>query len=107
MVFLLIAMLFLLATAIFVFQNNAVVTVQFLHWSSPELLLAVVILVAVFAGSLIAFFLDSYRFFRVAKRIRVLYQENEKLQRERDKLLEELNQMKRESSVSPDQSSEG
>jgi uncharacterized integral membrane protein len=42
MVFLLIAMLFLLATAIFVFQNNAVVTVQFLHWSSPELLLAVV-----------------------------------------------------------------
>lgn len=81
-VYLLGALLFLVALAVFVFQNTAVVTVHFLNWVSPDVSLAVVALIAACAGALVTFLVDSFRYFKVAKRIKELTSMNKKLQNE-------------------------
>lgn len=84
--FLLGALFFLLAIAIFVFQNTAQVAVSFLKWSSPEISLAVVVLVAACTGALITFLIDMFRQFKIAMRINELNEQNRKLQKKIAKL---------------------
>lgn len=90
-IYLISALLFLLAIAIFVFQNTAVVTVKFLSWISPEISLAVVVLIAVFAGALITFLVNTFRSFKIARQTREIMAENRRLQNEINKLNPEKN----------------
>lgn len=55
------ALIFVIAMLIFVFQNQQPVTVTFITWVSPEISLAVVVLLAAFSGALITFLMDSFR----------------------------------------------
>lgn len=77
------------AIAIFVFQNNTQVAIQFLTWTSPKISLALVALIAACGGALITFFLDGMRYIKTAKKFREVTAENKKLNRE-------LNQYRRE-----------
>jgi len=88
--FLLGAFVFLSAVVVFIFQNNTEVTVHFLTWSSPEVSLAVVLLVGVCAGVLLTLMLDTYRYFKIAKKIKTLSNENKKLDKEVERLQREL-----------------
>jgi uncharacterized integral membrane protein len=81
-VYLLGALLFFGMLAVFIFQNTALVTVHFIKWSSPDVSLAVVVLVAACAGALVTFLIDSFRFFKITKKTRDLTNINQKLQRE-------------------------
>lgn len=83
------AILFLVAVVVFVFQNTVPVSVHFLKWISPEVSLAVVALVAACTGAIITFLVDSFRQFKIAKRIKELGGENHKLQKELVKANEE------------------
>jgi uncharacterized integral membrane protein len=80
------ALLFVIALVVFVFQNTAVVTVHFLNWVSPDISLAVVALIAACAGALVTFMVDSFRYFKIAKRIKELTSMNKKLQAETNDL---------------------
>jgi len=68
------------------FQNTSVVTIHFLNWTSPDISLAVVVLIAACAGALITFLLNSVRYFKLAKKIKELTTVNKKLQKELDNL---------------------
>lgn len=76
------ALVFILGVAIFVFQNTAEVTVHFLSWTSPRVSLAVVVLIAALSGAVITFLIDSFRQFKIARKIKELTQENRKLQKQ-------------------------
>lgn len=76
------ALLFILGVAVFVFQNTAEVTVHFLNWTSPKVSLAVVVLIAALSGAVITFLIDSFRQFKIARRIKELTQENRRLQKQ-------------------------
>lgn len=81
-IYMVMAFLFILGIGIFVFQNTAMVAVHFLTWVSPEISLALVILAAACGGALITFLLDSVRYFKIAKKIKELGNQNKKLQNE-------------------------
>jgi uncharacterized integral membrane protein len=98
-IYLLGALLFCVALAVFVFQNTAMVTVHFLNWASPDVSLAVVLLIAVCAGALVALLADSFRYFKLAKRIQELTGMNQKLQKE---VQEMRNRSSRENKGDPD-----
>ncbi|MDD2586653.1 MAG: lipopolysaccharide assembly protein LapA domain-containing protein [Syntrophomonadaceae bacterium] len=85
-IYLISALLFLLAIAIFVFQNTAVVTVKFLNWVSPDISLAVVVLMAACTGAIITFLVNTFRSFKIARQTREIIAENRKLQNEINKL---------------------
>jgi uncharacterized integral membrane protein len=93
-VYLLGAILFFIALAIFVFQNNSLVTVHFLNWTSPDVSLAVVALIAACAGAMVTFMVDGFRYFKVAKRIKELTDMNKKLQSELKDLEKECRENK-------------
>lgn len=76
------ALVFILAVAIFVFQNTAEVTVYFLNWTSPKVSLAVVVLIAALSGAVITFLIDSFRQFKIARKIKDLTHENRKLNKQ-------------------------
>jgi uncharacterized integral membrane protein len=76
------ALIFAVGIAVFVSQNPALVTVHFINWVSPQVSLAVVALVAALAGALIAFLLDSIRYFKVAKQVKELMNTNRRLEKE-------------------------
>ena len=76
------ALIFAAGIAVFVFQNPALVTVHFINWVSPQVSLAVVALLAALAGALIAFLLDSIRYFKVAKQVKELMNTNRSLEKE-------------------------
>lgn len=80
------ALFFLLAIAIFVFQNTAQVAVNFLKWTSPEISLAVVVLIAACTGALITFLIDMFRQFKIAMRMNELNEQNRRLQKKISKL---------------------
>ncbi len=106
-VYLLGALLFFAALAVFVFQNTSMVTVHFINWTSPHISLAVVALIAVCAGALVTFMVDSFRFFKIAKKTKELSSLNKKLQKEINTLKSEkqsrLSKDKRiEKKVEPD-----
>jgi uncharacterized integral membrane protein len=84
---LLLALVFLVGIAVFVFQNTSVVTVNFLNWGSPDIPLAVVVLIATCIGALTTFLLNSVRYFKLAKKIKELTTANKEL-------LKELNELK-------------
>lgn len=81
-IYLLGALLFFVMLAVFVFQNTFPVTVHFINWTSPEVSLAVVVLIAACAGALVTFMIDGFRFFKIAKNTKELTDMNKKLQRE-------------------------
>lgn len=80
--YLLAALVFLAGIAVFVFQNTSVVSVRFLNWSSPDVSLAVVVLIAVCAGAMTTFLLQTVRYFKVAKRMKDLVNHNRRLENE-------------------------
>ena len=80
------ALFFLLAIAVFVFQNTELVIVHFINWTSPEVSLAVVVLISACTGALITFLLDSFRQFKIARRIKDLTDQNVKLQKKINRL---------------------
>ncbi|WP_054695896.1 LapA family protein [Syntrophomonas palmitatica] len=80
--YLIIALLFFLGIAAFVFQNPTLVEVKFLNWTSPEVSLAVVALIAACAGALVIFMVDSFRYFKLAKQVKDYKTDNKKLQKE-------------------------
>lgn len=88
-VYLLGALLFLAALAVFVFQNTSMVTVHFLNWISPDVSLAVVALIAACAGALVTFMVDSIRLFKIGKTTKELTSMNKKLQKEINNLKSE------------------
>ncbi|MCK9313533.1 MAG: LapA family protein [Methanocorpusculum sp.] len=100
-VYLLGALLFFAALAVFVFQNTFMVTVHFINWTSPDVSLAVVVLIAACAGALVTFMVDSIRFFKIAKNTKELTSMNKKLQRELNSL-----QSEKQSRVSKDKRTE-
>ncbi len=80
------ALFFLLSIAVFVFQNTNLVTVHFLKWTSPEISLAVVVIISACIGALITFLTDTFRQFKMARRIKELTEQNQKLQKKVTKL---------------------
>ena len=76
------ALLFAAAMVAFVLQNPAPVAIHFITWSSPQVSLALVVLMACVAGALITFMLDSVRYFKIAKTIKDLRNQNGSLQKE-------------------------
>lgn len=81
-IFLLLALAFLAAIILFIFQNPAPVVVQFLYWQSAEISISLLILVSVCAGALLCFIIDSLRAFSLNRNIRVLEKENQRLHQE-------------------------
>lgn len=55
------ALVFLTAMLVFVFQNQQPVTVKFITWVSPEVSLALVVLLAACFGAVITFLVESFR----------------------------------------------
>ena len=76
--------IFLIGIIIFTVQNQIVVAVRFLNWASPEVSLAVVVLVAISLGAIVAFLVDSLRFIKMAKKIKELKTTIHQLQRRID-----------------------
>jgi len=64
------ALLFIVAMVIFVLQNPQPVTITFITWVSPEISLALVILLAACAGAVITFLVDSFRHLRNMQKLR-------------------------------------
>jgi uncharacterized integral membrane protein len=81
-VYLIGVLIFAAGIAVFVVQNTALVTVQFINWVYPEVSLAFVILAAALLGALTAFLLDSIRYFKVAKQVKELMSANRRLEKE-------------------------
>lgn len=90
-VYLFIALVCLIVMTVFIFQNPALVVVQFLGWNSPEIQLGLIVLLAVITGGFITFMFDTFRFFKIAKTIRELRSSNKKLEKI-NKTLEQSNQ---------------
>ena len=80
------ALIFTLGIAVFVFQNTAVVSIRYLNWASPDVSLAIVVLISACAGAIITFLLDSFRYYKLAKQEKELHQLNKKLQKELNRL---------------------
>lgn len=78
-VYLFIALVMLLVIAVFVYQNPAAVVVSFIGWKSPEIQLGIVLLLAVLTGALLMFILDTTRYFKIARTIKDLKNQNKKL----------------------------
>jgi len=76
------ALAFVVAVAVFVFQNNTDVTVHFINWTSPKVSLALVVLISACAGALITFLVDSYRAFKTGQTVKQLTKENRKYEKE-------------------------
>jgi uncharacterized integral membrane protein len=76
------ALLLAAATAVFVFQNDSQVIVKFAAWTSPKVSLALVMLAAAASGALIAFFINSARYYKIVRKVRELTAENNKLNRQ-------------------------
>lgn len=95
------ALIFFAMLAVFVFQNTFPVTVRFINWISPEVSVAVVALIAACAGALVTFMLDSFRYFKIAKKTKELTNINQKLQKEINDL-----QSEKQSRVSKDKKTE-
>lgn len=55
------ALVFLITMLVFVFQNQQMVKVKFITWVSPEISLALVVLLAACFGALITFLVESFR----------------------------------------------
>lgn len=90
----LLALVFLAGIMVFIFQNNSVVTVHFLSWVSPDVSLAIVVLIAAGTGALITVLLNGVRFFKLGKRIRELAVDNKKVQKELDNTKQQLDETK-------------
>jgi len=71
------ALVFVVAIVIFIAQNDAPVSVQFINWKTSEISLAIVMLISVCAGALITFLLDSYRAFKTGQKLRKLVKLNQ------------------------------
>ncbi len=78
-VYLFMALVMLLVIAVFVYQNPAAVVVSFIGWQSPEIQLGIVLLLAVLTGALLMFILDTTRYFKIARTIKDLKNQNKKL----------------------------
>jgi len=85
-VYLFVALVCLIVIAIFVFQNPAVVVVQFLGWQSPEIQMGIIVLLSVIVGVLLTFMFDTYRFFKIARTIKELKAGNKKLEKKNREL---------------------
>lgn len=81
-VYLIGAVVFLAAMLAFIFQNPAAVEIHFITWSTPQISLALVVLVAALGGALITFLLDSVRYFKIARTIKDLRNNNSTLQKQ-------------------------
>ncbi|NLB88988.1 MAG: DUF1049 domain-containing protein [Syntrophomonadaceae bacterium] len=79
------ALFFILAIAVFVYQNTDQVVVYFLTWTSPKISIALVVLISACTGALITFFIDSVRQFKIARKIKELTDQNKKLQKKLQK----------------------
>lgn len=55
------ALIFLTTMLIFVFQNQQLVKIKFITWVSPEISLALVVLMAACFGALITFLVERFR----------------------------------------------
>ncbi|MGI6550250.1 MAG: LapA family protein [Syntrophomonadales bacterium] len=64
------ALIFLIAMVVFIFQNQQPVTVTFITWVSPEVSLALVVLLAACSGALITFLVESFRRLKKMKQLR-------------------------------------
>ncbi|MGE5544948.1 MAG: LapA family protein [Bacillota bacterium] len=64
------ALVFLIAMLVFVFQNQQPVKVTFITWVSPEVSLALVVLLAAFFGALITFLVESFRHLKKMQQLR-------------------------------------
>jgi len=78
-VYLFIALVILLVIAVFVYQNPVAVVVNFIGWESTEIQLGIVLLLAVLTGALLMFILDTTRYFKIARTIKDLKNQNKKL----------------------------
>jgi uncharacterized integral membrane protein len=84
--YLLAALLFIITIIIFIFQNTALVTIKFLGWISPDVSLALVIILAALVGAIITFMLDSVRYFKAAKKSSEILKQNKNLAAEIEQL---------------------
>ncbi len=64
------ALVFMITLVVFVFQNQQTVKIQFITWVSPEISLALVVLLAACSGALITFLVDSFRHFKTLQKLR-------------------------------------
>ncbi|MGE5421955.1 MAG: LapA family protein [Ignavibacteriales bacterium] len=64
------ALAFVAVLTIFVFQNMKSVTVIFLTWESPDIPLALVVILAACAGALVTFLFDSFRHLKTLKTLK-------------------------------------
>ncbi len=76
------ALLFMAAIAVFVFQNDTPVAVHFINWHSSKISLALVALIAAVGGAMITFLMDSIRALKTGKKLRELMNRNKKLEKE-------------------------
>lgn len=83
------ALFFAIAIALFVFQNDSQVAIKFLSWTTPEISIALVVLVAACAGALVTFFIDGIRYFKVVRKLREVMADNTKTNRQLKKLQDE------------------
>lgn len=80
--YLLAAVVFIGAMLLFILQNDAQVSVQFISWKTSDLPLAVVVIASMCGGAVIAFLLNSYRAFKTGQKMRKLVKENQKYEKE-------------------------
>jgi uncharacterized integral membrane protein len=76
------ALFFAVAMALFVFQNDSQVAIKFLTWTSPKISIALVVLAAACTGALITFFIDGMRYFKVVRKLREVLADNNKLNKQ-------------------------
>ncbi len=80
--YLLAALVFIITMLVFIFQNDTLVSVQFLAWKTTDISLAIVVIVSVCVGALIAFLLNTYRAFKTGQKMRKLIKENQRYEQE-------------------------
>lgn len=101
------AVVFLAAIVVFVMQNDTSVIIHFINWTSPELSLALVALIAACAGAVATFLVDSFRAFKTGQKIKTLVNKNKKYQKEIQSLKSEIAGLKgKKSSSITDKSTE-
>ena len=76
------ALFSLIAIVVFVLQNDTLVAVRFINWTSTPISLALVVLISAAAGALITFLLDSYRAFKTGQKLRNALNQNRKYEKE-------------------------
>lgn len=79
------ALLFAVALAVFVLGNPTPVSVKFIIWQSPNISLALVVLLSALLGALVTFLLDSFRYFKVMKQLKEQLIKNKKLESQLEK----------------------